>query len=72
MSPGPPRGPFGGAGYEKIGRDGLTLSEKWRDQLRTFHGFHIHGFPNGSIDEPGPLGLHAELPVPDRRAGAAR
>ena len=34
------------AGYETIGRGGLTLSEKWRDQLRTFHGFHIHGFPN--------------------------
>ena len=34
------------AGYETIGRGGLTLSDKWRDQLRTFHGFHIHGFPN--------------------------
>ena len=34
------------AGFETIGRGGLTLSDKWRDQLRTFHGFHIHGFPN--------------------------
>ena len=34
------------AGYETTGRGGLTLSEKWRGRARTFHGFHIHGFPN--------------------------
>ncbi|MEZ4333924.1 MAG: NAD(P)/FAD-dependent oxidoreductase [Myxococcota bacterium] len=34
------------AGYETYGRDGLALSEKWRGRARTFHGFHIHGFPN--------------------------
>ncbi len=34
------------AGYQLIGRDGLTLSRKWRDGVRTLHGIHIHGFPN--------------------------
>ncbi|MCA9504537.1 MAG: NAD(P)/FAD-dependent oxidoreductase, partial [Myxococcales bacterium] len=34
------------AGYETIGRDGLTLSEKWHERFRSFHGLHLHGFPN--------------------------
>ena len=34
------------AGYEIIGRDGITLTEKWADGARTFHGMHSHGFPN--------------------------
>jgi cyclohexanone monooxygenase len=34
------------SGYELVGRDGLTFSEKWADGARTFHGMHSHGFPN--------------------------
>src|SRR5262249_659857 len=34
------------AGYEVHGRDGLTLTEKWRDGAATFHGLHSRGFPN--------------------------
>ncbi|UCE87821.1 MAG: monooxygenase, partial [Deltaproteobacteria bacterium] len=34
------------AGYELIGRNGVTLSEKWKDGVRTLHGLHIRGFPN--------------------------
>jgi len=34
------------AGFETTGRDGLTLSEKWRERYRTFHGLNVHGFPN--------------------------
>jgi len=34
------------AGYEPVGSGGLTLSQKWRDRYRTFHGLHLHGFPN--------------------------
>jgi cation diffusion facilitator CzcD-associated flavoprotein CzcO len=34
------------SGYEIVGRGGLTLTEKWRDGIRTLHGIHIHGFPN--------------------------
>lgn len=34
------------AGYDVVGREGQTLSEHWRDGLRTFHGLTSHGFPN--------------------------
>ena len=34
------------AGYETFGRDGLSLSEKWKNGITTLHGMHIHGFPN--------------------------
>jgi cation diffusion facilitator CzcD-associated flavoprotein CzcO len=34
------------AGYDVIGRNGLSLAEKWADGLRTLHGLQSHGFPN--------------------------
>ncbi|MGB1959310.1 MAG: flavin-containing monooxygenase, partial [Luminiphilus sp.] len=34
------------SGFEIYGRDGLPLSDKWADGIRTLHGMHIHGFPN--------------------------
>ncbi len=34
------------AGYEVYGRGGQSLSEKWSNGVRTFHGFHVNGFPN--------------------------
>ena len=34
------------AGYEVIGRNGVTLSEKWTPELQTLHGFYSNGFPN--------------------------
>src|SRR5437868_2660746 len=34
------------AGYEIVGRDGLTLTEKWVDGVETFHGMFSRGFPN--------------------------
>jgi len=34
------------AGYDIVGRDGVTLSDKWADGLRTLHGLQSHGFPN--------------------------
>lgn len=33
-------------GLQIYGRDGVTLSEKWRDGALTFHGLFTHGFPN--------------------------
>jgi cyclohexanone monooxygenase len=33
-------------GFEVWGRDGLTLTEKWRGGARTFHGLFTRGFPN--------------------------
>ncbi|MGB1883497.1 MAG: flavin-containing monooxygenase [Gammaproteobacteria bacterium] len=32
--------------FEVVGRDGLSLSEYWKDGMKTFHGFHSRGFPN--------------------------
>ena len=34
------------AGYDIVGRNGVALSDKWKDGLSTFHGFYTHGFPN--------------------------
>jgi cyclohexanone monooxygenase len=34
------------AGYEVLGRDGSTLSQRWSEGVRTLHGIHIHGLPN--------------------------
>ncbi len=34
------------AGFEIRGRGGETLGEHCADGLRSFHGFHVHGFPN--------------------------
>jgi cation diffusion facilitator CzcD-associated flavoprotein CzcO len=34
------------AGFGIVGRGGLTLTDKWRDGVRTFHGLSVHGFPN--------------------------
>ena len=33
-------------GYEIFGRDGVSLTEHWKDGARTFHGMHSHNFPN--------------------------
>src|SRR5580693_1853950 len=34
------------AGYDIVGRGGLTLTDHWADGLRTLHGLTSHGFPN--------------------------
>ena len=33
-------------GFEVVGRNGLTLTDKWHDGIRTFHGLSVNGFPN--------------------------
>jgi len=33
-------------GFEIIGRDRLSLTDKWRDGVRTLHGLSVNGFPN--------------------------
>ena len=40
-------------GYQVSGIDGMTLSEKWKDGLATFHGIHSKGFPNSFFYGPG-------------------
>ncbi len=34
------------AGYDIVGRDGVTLSDHWAGGLRTLHGLTASGFPN--------------------------
>lgn len=34
------------AGYDPIGKNGLRLSKKWENGIRTLHSFHVNGFPN--------------------------
>ena len=40
------------AGYDLTGRDGVQLSERWADGMRTLHGIHVHGFPNAFMVQP--------------------
>jgi cyclohexanone monooxygenase len=35
--------------YQLMGRDGLTLDQKWAHGARTLHGTQMHGFPNFHI-----------------------
>jgi cation diffusion facilitator CzcD-associated flavoprotein CzcO len=37
------------SGFELIGRNGKTLTEAWRDGVRTLHGVHVRGFPNAFV-----------------------
>ncbi|MEZ0384374.1 flavin-containing monooxygenase [Mycobacterium sp. pW045] len=49
-------------GFDVIGRDGVTLSDKWADGVRTFHGLHIHGFPNCFIESIAQSGFTVNFP----------
>lgn len=40
------------SGFEVVGRDGLTLSEAWREGMKSLHGIHTHGFPNAFFVQP--------------------
>lgn len=37
------------SGFETIGRGGHTLSKHWADGMQTYHGIHMHDFPNAFI-----------------------
>ncbi|MEB3071405.1 flavin-containing monooxygenase [[Mycobacterium] vasticus] len=49
-------------GFEVIGRDGVTLTERWADGVRTFHGLHVHGFPNCFIESIAQSGFTVNFP----------
>jgi cation diffusion facilitator CzcD-associated flavoprotein CzcO len=34
------------AGFDLVGRHGLTLSAAWADGMRSMHGVYVHDFPN--------------------------
>ncbi|ORB68403.1 flavin-containing monooxygenase [Mycolicibacterium tusciae] len=33
-------------GFEIIGRDGVTITDKWQEGVQTLHGLAVNGFPN--------------------------
>ena len=47
------------AGYSITGVDGMTVSEKWADGMRTYHGLHARGFPNCLFFGPAQSGFTA-------------
>ncbi|HEU0043169.1 NAD(P)/FAD-dependent oxidoreductase [Sphingomonas sp.] len=40
------------AGFDVVGRDGMTLSQAWAEGMRSLHGTHVHGFPNLFFVQP--------------------
>ncbi|HEY7053151.1 MAG TPA: NAD(P)/FAD-dependent oxidoreductase [Mycobacterium sp.] len=49
-------------GFEVIGRDGLSLTDKWADGVRTFHGLHVRGFPNLFVESIAQSGFTVNFP----------
>jgi cation diffusion facilitator CzcD-associated flavoprotein CzcO len=49
-------------GFQLIGRDGVTLTDKWCDGVRTFQGLHANGFPNCFIESIAQAGLTVNFP----------
>ena len=50
------------SGYELTGRNGLTLTEKWKDGMSTLHGLTTRGFPNVFILQNSQAGFAANFP----------
>ena len=50
------------AGYNVLGRDGISLEEKWSEGVRTLHGVHTHGFPNLFIISNSQAGFTTNFP----------
>ncbi|NDJ88982.1 NAD(P)-binding domain-containing protein [Mycolicibacter kumamotonensis] len=49
-------------GFEVVGRDGVSLTDRWADGVRTFHGLHTHGFPNCFIESIAQSGFTVNFP----------
>ncbi len=50
------------ANMELHGRDGLSLTEKWKNGASTLHGMHVNGFPNAFIIGNTQSGFTANFP----------
>ncbi len=50
------------AGFDLRGVGGLTLAEKWRDGLATFHGLHTRQFPNMFFISQAQSGMSVNFP----------
>ncbi|HTY27710.1 MAG TPA: monooxygenase, partial [Mycobacterium sp.] len=49
-------------GFEVIGRNGLTLTDTWRDGVRTLHGLCVANFPNLFIESIAQSGFTVNFP----------
>lgn len=49
-------------GFEVVGRDGVSLTDRWADGVRTLHGLHTHGFPNCFIESIAQSGFTVNFP----------
>jgi cation diffusion facilitator CzcD-associated flavoprotein CzcO len=50
------------AGYDPVGRGGVSLKDYWADGMRSLHGLSVHGFPNMFLMGPGQAGFTANYP----------
>ena len=50
------------SGYEVVGRNAITLTEKWTDGVMTLHGMHSHGFPNCFVFADAQSGFTVNFP----------
>jgi cyclohexanone monooxygenase len=50
------------AGYDVVGRQGLTLSDHWCEGTRSLHGMGSHGFPNLFVMNTSQGGFTANFP----------
>ncbi len=50
------------SGCEIYGKDGVTLTERWADGVRTLHGMQSHGFPNCFMMGHSQTGFTANYP----------
>ncbi|QUD90682.1 NAD(P)/FAD-dependent oxidoreductase [Phenylobacterium montanum] len=50
------------SGYELYGRDGQSLTDKWKDGVATLHGMFSRGFPNCFIVSNAQSGFTANYP----------
>ena len=50
------------SGYDLIGRDGLSLKDKWADGIATLHGMQTAGFPNCFIISQAQSGFTVSFP----------
>ncbi|OYN79262.1 flavin-containing monooxygenase [Mycolicibacterium sphagni] len=49
-------------GFEILGADGRTLTDKWRDGIRTLHGLLVTGFPNLFVESIAQSGFTVNFP----------
>ncbi len=49
-------------GFDVLGRHGLSLTDKWRDGVRTLHGLLVAGFPNLFIESIAQSGFTVNFP----------